>query len=142
MALSQADSVAVLAGGITQLINIPQAIDNQFAPGDIAEFQLRLRFHVPGLEATLRTLLSPLLREELLAVEHNGEMVRIRWVRNLGPIAVAAIIVGVAIIVLLLVSFTLFKLSPQAAVAAGGFVLLLVIGGIIAFGFARRQGKG
>lgn len=140
MALSQGGAVAVLEGGITQLINIPQAVDNQFAPGDVAEFQLRLRIHVPGLEATLRTLLSPLLGDELLAVEHSGEIVRIRWVRNLGPVAVAAIIVGVAIIVLLLVSFTLFKISPQAAVAAGGFVLLLVV--LLVFAFTQRKGKG
>lgn len=130
----------VYQGGILDLFSIPQSVDDQFAVGDIAEFQLRLRFHVPGLEDTLRLLLTPVLGENLLSVTAPSSIVRIRWRRNLGPIAIAAIIVSVAIIVTLLVTFVIFKIDPIAGTAAAGFVLALVIGGILAVGFARGKG--
>ena len=140
--LSQ-QSGPVFQGGITELMNIPQAVDNQFAPGDIVEMQLRLRFHVPGLEDSVRLLLRPALGDDLLAVRAPGPILRIRWVRNLGPIAVAAILVGIAVIVALLTLFVLFKISPETAGALvgaiGGPLALLILGGLLLFFFTQGR---
>lgn len=133
---------AVFQGGVTELMNIPQAVDNLFAPGDIVEMQLRLRFHVPGLEDSVRLLLRPALGDDLLAVRAPGPILRIRWVRNLGPIAVAAILVSIAIIVALLTLFVLFKISPETAGqlvgAIGGPLALLILGGLLIFIFTQQ----
>lgn len=142
MTLSQGTGL-VFEGGITELINIPQAIDNQFARGDIIEMQLRFRFHIPGLENTVKVLLTPALGDDLLSVTAPGPILRIRWIRNLGPIAVAAILVGVAIIVILLTLFLLFKISPETATALiGGLtagILPLVVIGFLIFAFTQQR---
>lgn len=139
MPLSQNGAQLVFQGGVNELRNIPQSVDQQFAQGDIAEFQLRLRFHVPGLEGTVRTVLQPALGNDLLAVRAPGPILRIRWIRNLGPIAVAAILVGVAIIVAILTLFLLFKFSPGAATSVAGFLIIMAAVAALAFGFTQRR---
>ena len=87
----------------------------------------------------MRTLLQPFLGDDLIQVSHPSSILRIVWIRNLGPIAVAAILVGVAVIVTLLTLFLLFKTAPEAAGQVTSLLTVLVTVGALAFGFSQRK---
>lgn len=139
MPLSQGSEL-VFQGGIRELANIPLDIDNAIAPGSQVQLQLRLRFHVPLLADNVRFLMEQALGDDLIAVTFPASILRIVWKRNLGPIAVAAILISVAIIVTLLILFLLFVTAPEAAEKAVGGLGLILILAVVALGlFTRRK---
>lgn len=105
----------IAEGNIFALRNLPASVDNQFQEGDIAQFQIRFRAHIPLLADNVRALMQAALGDDLIAVRYPGTIMRIVWRVNLGPLAIAAILLSVAIIVAFMTIFVIFLISPEVA---------------------------
>lgn len=149
----ETDTSIVVQGGVTDLRRLATSSgDFGFKTGDVAEFQLRLRAHIPGLADNVRFLMERALGDDLIAVSYPGTIMRIVWRVNPNPVVVAAILVGVAVLVAFLTLFILFKISPEAAEdlaefladvagsVAEAFSPLLLVGALLLFFFFFSQG--
>lgn len=140
--LSQNGSVLIFDGGLDQLRSVMGVLDSQIPEGDLVETQLRLRIHVPGLEDSVRLLLQPALGDNLIDVRAPGPILRVRWRKSLGLVGVLGIILGIAVILLVLLSIVIF-VFPQArepivaairgitGAVAGPFLPLLLLLGVV-----------
>jgi len=135
-----ATTTEVIYQGTTfqEFLNLPLSVDQQFAVGEVAEFQIRFPFHIPGLEDTVRLLLEPLLGDDLIAVRMPDVILRIRWIRNAGPLAIV-LILGTIVVFTIMSFFVLFKFFPEVAKK----MALWVIGGAAAvalvYGLTQRR---
>lgn len=136
----------IFQGGSAELANIPGSVDDQFAAGDVAELQLNM-FLIPlGMVTTIRETLELAIGSNLIGVDSpNSRLIRIRWIRSLGPLAIAAILVGVFALVFFLTSFVLYKLGvfpefPEIIKSVATDIGALVILGLLAYGFITGAG--
>ena len=115
--------------------------ENKLAEGDTGRLDVSLRGMlaspvVDGLKASIKASGVSLtnLWQDSSAVLH------IQCVKKIGFLAIVAVAIAAAIVIIaLVVSWKLFKMSPAAVVASIGIWLALIVGAVAVVAFAWRK---
>ena len=103
----------VAQGNATNLLAGVRAVGQQFAAGDRGQFRLRLRWVPPGFIGTVQKALELGGVHLTSSITSAANVLRIPFRVNLGPLAIAFILV--AVVLALLLSWQLLKEIPEAA---------------------------
>jgi len=129
----------VASGGVTSLKNLG-AYEGKFAEGDHGRLDVSLRTGLPssvvdGIGTAIKKAGVTLTE----APYQTASRLHIGFVKKIGALAIIAVAIAAAIVMVAIVmSWKLFKLSPVAAIVTGT-VWLLVIGAIVVAAFMLFQ---
>ncbi len=135
----------VASGGALNLGAL-SGYESRYAEGDRGRLDVSLRTGLPapvvdGIEASIRAG-GAVLTEPLSMA---GSVLRVRFEKRLGALAIIAAAIAAAIVVVTLVlSWKLWRLDPVTALTAGTLWLALIVGGIalVSSLYLRRSGGG
>lgn len=131
----------VAQGTLSNFSELMGRHDTAFNHGDVGRLELRLRATPPGLISSINAGLSAAgvnLVEPVYSAP--GSVLTIRFIRNPGPIVIAAAIL--ALIAILLISWRLVKETGDTVGSIGSTGMVLLIGAAAYFLLTSQKRKG
>lgn len=125
---------------VADLGRLGRQIEDQYADGDVARIELTFASWVPqftrnGVRVVVDrgARLAGMDLVEPVRID-GGDVLVIRWRKNLGILAGIAIIIGLLILAMF-TGWVLFREAPAAGVG------LLLLAGLVLWGLSRRRGR-